>query len=453
MAAISDPLLAWKWSIGSAVSTTAPIVTKAAAPKAGFTDPLLEWKWKFGTAVSMVAIAPLGCGNPLLDWKWRIGSACQGPAKATKKATVKPVTAVKEGGPAVKEGGPAVKEAGTAVKEGGLLGFGNPLLDITVVTDTKFLAKYKLDANNAILADATHKPMFAELANMKPEYMAGGATLNTIRVAQWLLQKPFATTFFGCVGKDKNATILREKNAGVGVKSMFQVDEATPTGTCAAVITNQDRSLITELGAALKFSHTFLQKPENWEYVKKASVYYVCGFPFSVSPPSVKLIAEHACAENKTLVMNLSAPFLIPFFINKEINIMPYIDIMFGNESEAAEFCKQMNIKASNIQEMALAVSKLPKQNAAKKRIVIFTQGRDPTVVAYDGKVALHPILPIDPALIRDTNGCGDSFVGGFLSQLVLGKPVEECLKCGAYAAKVVIQYFGCTYPEKPDFK
>lgn len=339
------------------------------------------------------------------------------------------------------------------IADGALLGFGNPLLDITVVTDAAFLAKYNLDANNAILADAGHAQMFEDLKNMNPEYMAGGATLNTIRVAQWLLQHPMATTFFGCVGNDGNAAILREKNASVGTRSMFQVDGETPTGMCAAVITNQDRSLISELGAALKFTHHFLQQPDNWEYVKQAQAFYVCGFPFSVSPPSVKLIAEHACAENKTLVMNLSAPFLCPFFCDKEINIMPYIDILFGNESEAAEFCKLQNIAAKDIQEMALAVSQLPKQNAHKKRVVIFTQGKDPTVVAHDGKVSTHPILPVDPKLIKDTNGCGDSFVGGFLSQLVQGKSLEDCLRCGAYAAQVVIQYFGCSYPDKPDFK
>jgi len=46
----------------------------------------------------------------------------------------------------------------------------------------------------------------------------------------------------------------------------------------------------------------------------------------------------------------------------------------------------------------------------------------------------------------------GDAFVGGFLSQLVKGKPIEECVRAGCYAANVIIQRPGCTYPEKPDF-
>jgi len=46
----------------------------------------------------------------------------------------------------------------------------------------------------------------------------------------------------------------------------------------------------------------------------------------------------------------------------------------------------------------------------------------------------------------------GDAFVGGFLSQLVKGKAIEECVRAGCYAANVIIQRPGCTYPEKPDF-
>ena len=47
----------------------------------------------------------------------------------------------------------------------------------------------------------------------------------------------------------------------------------------------------------------------------------------------------------------------------------------------------------------------------------------------------------------------GDAFVGGFLSQLVQEKPIEDCVRAGTYAANVIIQRSGCTYPEKPDFK
>jgi len=37
----------------------------------------------------------------------------------------------------------------------------------------------------------------------------------------------------------------------------------------------------------------------------------------------------------------------------------------------------------------------------------------------------------IDSKSIVDTNGAGDAFVGGFLSQLACGKAVSECVRAG----------------------
>lgn len=50
-----------------------------------------------------------------------------------------------------------------------------------------------------------------ELTDMKgTTYSAGGATQNSIRFAQWILQIPGATSYMGCVGKDKFADILKQ---------------------------------------------------------------------------------------------------------------------------------------------------------------------------------------------------------------------------------------------------
>jgi adenosine kinase len=78
---------------------------------------------------------------------------------------------------------------------------------------------------------------------------------------------------------------------------------------------------------------------------------------------------------------------------------------------------------------------------------VCFTQGAEPTVIATEGKATEYAIIPC-PELI-DTNGAGDAFVGGFLSKLVGGESMEECVRAGNYAANVIIQRSGCTYPEE----
>jgi len=73
-------------------------------------------------------------------------------------------------------------------REGMLFGMGNPLLDISAVVDLGFLEKYKLIANNAILATDEHVPLYNDLVkNYDVEYIAGGATQNTLRVAQVII--------------------------------------------------------------------------------------------------------------------------------------------------------------------------------------------------------------------------------------------------------------------------
>ena len=339
------------------------------------------------------------------------------------------------------------------VVEGVLLGLGNPLLDITVYTDTDFLQRYDLQANNAIIATAKHQAMFKEMVNMKPSYIAGGATQNSIRVAQWLLQKPRATTFFGGVGDDDFEHILEDKASEVGVKVCYQVHPGMRTGVCGAIITGEDRSLVTELGAAEHFTEQYLHQQDNWSYVEKARFFYIGGFVLPVSPDAVLSIARHSAEHSKTLVTNLHATFLAKHFADPDVGLMQYVDILFGNGDEAAEFSRVAGFNTNDIKEIAAKTAALPKANPGRSRWVIFTQGKQPTIVAIDGKILEIPVKPISPELIIDTNGCGDSFVGGFLAQLVKGHSVDECIRCGSYAAKVVIQNYGCTFPDKPDFQ
>ncbi|QDZ20089.1 adenosine kinase [Chloropicon primus] len=340
------------------------------------------------------------------------------------------------------------------MSEGVLFGIGNPLLDISAEVSTDVLDKYKIKANDAILAEESHLPIYEELAALpNVEYIAGGATQNAIRIAQWMLQIPGATTYMGCVGDDDYGKKMADQATADGVNVQYLKDTSTPTGKCAVVVTGHDRSLVTDLQAANNYKVDHLTKPENFALVEKANFYYIAGFFMTVSPDSIMTIAKHACEKNKTFMMNLSAPFLmqVPPFKACLMNAMPYIDILFGNETEAATFAETEGWETRDVAEIALKISQLPKENS-KGRTVVFTQGTEPTVVVCDGKVTTFPVTPLQKEQIVDTNAAGDAFVGGYLSQLVLGKEISECARAGMYAAHLIIQRSGCTFPEKPNF-
>lgn len=81
--------------------------------------------------------------------------------------------------------------------------------------------------------------------------------------------------------------------------------------------------------------------------------------------------------------------------------------------------------------------------------MVIFTQGSKSTIVAYDGKVTEYAVEELAKDKLVDTNGAEDAFVGGFLSQLVQDKPIEECPR----AAREIIQTSGTQLPESCEYK
>uniref|UniRef100_G1L4R7 Adenosine kinase n=1 Tax=Ailuropoda melanoleuca TaxID=9646 RepID=G1L4R7_AILME len=325
----------------------------------------------------------------------------------------------------------------TSISENILFGMGNPLLDITAVVDKDFLDK------------------FDELVKkFKVEYHAGGSTQNSIKVAQWMIQQPYkAATFFGCIGTDTFGEILKKKAAEAHVDAHYYEQSEQTTGTCAVCITGSNRSLVANLAAAncyKKEKHLDIEK--NWTLVEKASVYYIAGFFLTVSPESVLKVAKHASENNRVFTLNLSAPFISQFYKEPLMKVMPYIDILFGNETEAATFAREQGFETEDIKEIARKAQALPKVNPKRQRIVVFTQGREDTIMATESEVTAFAVLDQDQKEIVDTNGAGDAFVGGFLSQLVSEKPLTECIRAGHYAASVIIRRTGCTFPEKPDF-
>ncbi|KAK9731701.1 pfkB family carbohydrate kinase [Popillia japonica] len=343
-----------------------------------------------------------------------------------------------------------------ALREGMLLGMGNPLLDVSATVDEEFLKKYDMKPNDAILAEEKHKDICENLMKKyKTDFIAGagGSVQNALRVAQWVLDKPKVTTFFGCVGKDKYSEILENKARSNGVNVQYQYTNTEPTGTCAVLLTGDYRSLCANLAAANCFTIDHIRKPENRKYIEDALFYYVSGFFITVSPESILEVAKFALYHNRPFLMNLSAPFISQFYKEPLMQMMPYVDVIFGNETEAATFATEQFFGTSDLKEIAKKICKLPKQNENRPRVCVITTGDNPVILAHDGVVKEFPVVKLTKEQLIDTNGAGDAFAGGFLAQYIQGRPIDVCIKCGIYTATEIIQKSGCTYEGKATFK
>eukprot|EP00933_Yihiella_yeosuensis_P014531 TRINITY_DN129_c0_g1_i1.p1 TRINITY_DN129_c0_g1~~TRINITY_DN129_c0_g1_i1.p1 ORF type:complete len:343 (+),score=106.35 TRINITY_DN129_c0_g1_i1:111-1139(+) len=337
-----------------------------------------------------------------------------------------------------------------------ILGMGNPLLDISANVTQETFDKYGLLPGNAILAEEKHMPLYAELA-AKPDvqYIAGGATQNSIRVAQWMLQEPNMTAYMGCIGDDKFGQQLTDACKKDGVLAKYMVDKSTPTGTCAVTILDKERSLTTNLSAANNYKASHLQEAENMKVLEETKIVYSAGFFITVSPESMEIASQQMLKTGGSYCLNLSAPFIVqvpPFRAVLE-KLLPACDYLFGNEDEARAYAEAVGWDTTDVEFIATRLSLVPMAGGKPPRKVVITQGCDPTVVAIKGAVTKYPVNKLAPEKLVDTNGAGDAFVGGFLAALVKGKDMAECCKAGSYSACVVIQHSGCTYPATPDYK
>lgn len=143
--------------------------------------------------------------------------------------------------------------------------------------------------------------------------------------------------------------------------------------------------------------------------VEQASIYFVGGYHLTVCLPAILTLAEEAAANDKIFILSLAAPFIPHFFKDQLDQTAPYWDYVIGNETEARSYADSHELGTQNINKIARVLAELPKENGKRKRIVVITQGTDPTVVAVQGEKEEreYPVHEIEKEKINDTTGAG----------------------------------------------
>lgn len=341
-----------------------------------------------------------------------------------------------------------------------LVAIENPLLDISLeLKDDAILTKYELQHGQACLADAKHQPLFAELwAHADKLTIPGGSSLNSVRAANHMLKDaaPGKCAFFGSIGNDEIGQTLQKELERNGIHGLFSIDQETPTGSCAVLIHEKERTLCANLAACLKYKAEHLAA--NLAVLEKSAFLYTSAFFITSNFDALKAYAEFASANDKPLGYNLSACFLIQFNTEQVNTILSHADYVFCNEDEAKCFADTNKLEYSSLKDVAVQISKWKKVNTKRPRVAIITQGKDPILIAIskegdDTVQREFPIPAIEKDLIVDTNGAGDSFVGGFLSQIVQGKDLDTAIQAGIWLSGQVIQQNGCTFPDTNKFQ
>jgi len=187
--------------------------------------------------------------------------------------------------------------------------------------------------------------------------------------------------------------------------------------------------------------------------VEKAKVFYISGFHVNVCFEAMMKIAQFSSQhDDRLFVYNLGAPYVNQFYNQQVLELLPLVDTVIGNEDEAYTFAEVNNWKTKDLSEIALKLSHFEKKNSNKVRLVIITQGPNPVLVTSSDsqQVQQFSVCSMDTCQLVDTNGAGDAFVAGYLSQLILGKTLEERIKVATYAAQEIIKQIGTQCPSHP---
>lgn len=80
--------------------------------------------------------------------------------------------------------------------------------------------------------------------------------------------------------------------------------------------------------------------------------------------------------------LNMSAIFVIEYYKDQLLKAIEHADYVFCNEDEGSAFATSQGIVAENRVEAAKFIAAMPKVNKCRPRVVIITQGSEPTLVA-----------------------------------------------------------------------
>ena len=62
-------------------------------------------------------------------------------------------------------------------------------------------------------------------------------------------------------------------------------------------------------------------------------------------------------------------------------SVLPFVDILFGNDDEYRAFAVNFNLNTTDLATIASKIGAMPKKNSKRSRIVIITQGEKPVIL------------------------------------------------------------------------
>jgi sugar/nucleoside kinase (ribokinase family) len=310
-------------------------------------------------------------------------------------------------------------------------GLGSGIVDVLLeISEREFSTLSGFERGTMRLAEASEQQQLLEtFKTHTPALVSGGSIANSIiAVAQLGGRAALITT----LGDDHFGKFYREECRSLGIEIGNATIASQPTGSCVVLVTpDAERTMRTCLGAAKAMGIPHL----NRELIEQSEWLFIEGYLLANGADTIAAIHQAvswARAAGTKVAFSLSEAFVVQVFGAEVQRLLPSVDLLFANESEAA----------------ALTGGASPAESAARmKNFVknaVVTAGAA-GIQIWDGSSVVHvPAFPSNP---RDLTGAGDMLAGAYLFGISSGMSSPKAARAACFMAKQVIERLGARLP------
>ena len=258
--------------------------------------------------------------------------------------------------------------------------------------------------------------------------LPGGAPMNVAYHLNKLGMNPALITK---VGDDDYGKDLLEMLSNDGVAVKYEVDPKHPTGLVYANV-GENHEMAYDI--VYPSAWDFIEWQPEYEDVVAAADYFVFGSLTSRNDVSRKTLHRLTEAAKKNVMDINIRP---PHFDRKQAEfLLGKTDLLKMNLAELELVTDWFGEDGSTVDRIKFV------QDHFKIDQIIVTKGGDGAMVNDHGTLYKHPGYEVS---VQDTIGSGDSFLAGYLAQLLKGHGAEKALDFAAgIGAFVATQAGGC---------
>lgn len=267
--------------------------------------------------------------------------------------------------------------------------------------------------------------------------VGGPAIIALVHASQVLFDEDVDVSFYGALGNDDLKELISSKLSLTNIQTHFKIIDEVPTSTTEVFDDPNrrngkgERTFINAIASAGQFSESDL--PDDFY---DSDIILLGGT--SLVPnlhEDLDVVLKKAKEKGVLTVVGTAYDFKNekahpdkPWPLGK-VPAYPYIDILISDEEEALRLSGESEVHEAAIKLASSGVKTLIITRGAKD-ILIISNGslfKKQELTSFPVSQYIDDLMLEDPALRKDTTGCGDNFVGGVLVSLV--KQLQTKLK------------------------